>query len=299
MPHFSRLLPAILLAAAPLAAQTSSRKPAPSAPAKVAAADTSITDGGNDDEGVPLGLQYGVTTGALGYSDGRSEQALGAIVRWAPVRWFALSANPSGVHSAFTSTTRSTSRSGLVDLPVQALLSHAFAGVQYAPVLSGGLGVTLPTGDSASGFGSGQFGSDLNLELGFAPAEGSWVSLGGGHSLSGLQSGFSSGSSWGDISGGVSLTDRLSVNAGYGTDLGAVDATVGRSSSVNAGVAWSLMGPTTLNLSAGHGLGGIAPTWSFALGVGTAFPPLAHGGPSPMRKSFGGSGNGNGLGHHP
>ncbi|HET9683557.1 MAG TPA: hypothetical protein VFP15_05600, partial [Gemmatimonadaceae bacterium] len=72
-----QILPAFLLAAAPVAAQTPSSTTTPSADSAQV-----------DDEGVRLGYQFGITSGALGYRDGRTEQALGAIVRWAPVHWF-------------------------------------------------------------------------------------------------------------------------------------------------------------------------------------------------------------------
>ena len=60
----------------------------------------------------------------------------------------------------------------------------------------------------------------------------------------------------------------------------------------------------TLNLSVSHGVSGIAPKWSFAMGVGTAFPYLSHvGGGSTkatLQQTFGGGthglGNGKGTG---
>lgn len=289
-PH--RFLVALLvLSAAPLRAQS----PAPSAT-------TSDTADAVDNEGVRLGLQLGLTTGALGYGDGRSEQALGALVRWAPTRWFALSTSPTAVRSTTppTSGTQSISRSGLVDLPVSASMSHHFGG-RLAPVLTGGLGISLPTGDSTTGFGSGRTGSSVELGVGLTPSQGTWLSVGAGRSLSGVtgQSAFSSGTGWGDISGGLSVSERVSLEAGYDSDLGPLDdPTVGRSTSVSGGVEYAVHGSTMLNVSMAHGLSGVAPEWSIAFGVGTAFPTLGHAETAPLRRAFG-NGSSAGLSHRP
>lgn len=285
MPVSRQLLLALLVAsAAPLAAQEAS-KPQAASPAD-SAQDL-------DDEGVRLGLQFGVTTGALAYRDGRSEQALGAVIRWAPVRWFSLSTTPTAVHSStppITGTTALT-RDGLVDLPVAATLSHHFD-ARLAPTFTGGLGFTLPVGDSATGFGSGRVGTELEIGAGITPSARTWVSVGAGRSLSSVaaQSAFSSGAGWGDLSAGVSVNDRVSLEGGFDTDLGPVDdPTVGHSRSFSGGFGFQVTGPTMLNVSASHGVSGIAPKWSFAVGIGTAFPVLGHASPAPLRKAFGGS----------
>ncbi|MEO8622068.1 MAG: hypothetical protein ABI625_13445 [bacterium] len=36
-------------------------------------------------------LLFGIAGGALSYDGGRSEQALGAVLRWVPTSWFSLS----------------------------------------------------------------------------------------------------------------------------------------------------------------------------------------------------------------
>jgi hypothetical protein len=266
-----------------------------------------------DDEGVPLGLQFGVASGALHYAEGRSEQSLAGMLRWAPVRWFSLSTTPTAVHAStppIAPSNQSATKSGLVDLPVEATLSHAFH-TPYAPTVSGGLGVTLPVGDTLGGFGTGKVGYSTTAALGFAPTDQMWVHLGAGRSLSGLsaQSAFTGANGWGDASAGYSLTDRLGVSGGYSTDLGAVDPTIGRSTSINGGLALALSGPLTLNLTTSHGLSGAAPSWSVAMGVGTAFPYLRHLDSGSLtdllRHAFGGGTHGlgtaagSGRGRHP
>lgn len=306
MSSIRRLLSLSLLVAIPAGAQSAARRPTSSSVRRDTVATSSASDDADstDDEGVRLGFQYGIASGALHYDGGRSEQALGAVLRWAPVRWFSISATPSAVHEsspALLSTLPSVSRSGLVDVPIEAMLTHAFA-LPLAPTVAGGFGVTLPVGDTTGGFSTGKVGSSISGAVGFTPAERVSVHLGAGRSLSdfSVQSAFTNASGWGDASAGFSLTDRLSIEGGYSTDLGAVDSTYGRSTSLNGGVAIALSGPLTLNVNASHGLSGAAPSWGLAIGVGTAFPYLGHlDGGAPiqlLRNTFGGGTHGLGKG---
>jgi hypothetical protein len=262
-------LAALLFAVAPLAAQEN-RTPAP---VTIDSADTEV-----DDEGVRLGLQFGVATGALHYKEGRSEQALGALIRWAPTRWFSLSTTPTGVRveQPIANAVQGPT-SGLTDLPVEATVTHAFSAT-YKPTLSGSFGIMLPLGDTAGGFGTGRVGSSLSVGVGLAPTDRIWTHLGAGRSLSGFtsQSAFTASDGWGDASAGFSVTERYSVSAGFSSDLGSYDATIGRSMSVSGGVDAVVAGATTLHLNASHGLGGAAPTWSVGAAFGTAFPYLNH-----------------------
>jgi hypothetical protein len=291
---FRYQLAALLSAVAPLAAQ---QTPTPT-PVVISSADTDV-----DDEGVRLGLQAGVATGALRYKEGRSEEALGAVIRWAPARWFSLSATPTGVR--VEDPVSNTVRSGLTDLPIEATAAHAFP-VAYKPTLSGSFGIMLPVGDTAGGFGTGRVGSSLSVGLGFAPTERIWTHLGAGRSLSGFttQSAFTSSDAWGDASAGLTVTERYSLSAGFSSDLGSYDPTIGRSTSVNGGVDVAVVGATTLHLNASHGMGGAAPTWSIGMAFGTAFPYLNHlGAGSSTGQTFGGGTHGlgssgaPGLGH--
>ncbi len=295
-----RILPLLLLSlsAARSGAQSPHRN-TPSTPTPASA--DSAADSTNveaDDEGVPLGLQYGVATGALHYGGGRTEQALGVLIRWAPVRWFSLSGTPTVAQVAEASTpTTTTRRSGLTDLPIEAAVSHAFSSTAYKPTLSAALGATLPVGDSATGFGQGRLGYSASVGLGLAPTDEIWLHLGAGRTLSGFspQAAFMSGSAWGDVSTGTSLTERLSVSTGFSSDLGSVDPTLGRSMTVNAGMAFVVNAPTTVHIVLGKGVSGQAPSWSIGLGFGTAFPYLNHLGAdafSQLSRSFGGGSHG-------
>lgn len=281
-----RILPLLLLLPLSIAAgqqtpanRAPAKKPAPAARADTASADNDAEEGA-DDEGVPLGMQFGVATGALSYGGGRHEQGFGVIARWAPRRWIAVSATPSAVRVSMPASGTlqpAVSRTGLTDLPVELTLSHPFA-VQFAPTLSLGLGASLPVGDTASGFGAGQMSYSTSLGLGFAPVEGVWAHIGAGKSLSGVspQAALTTGSGWGDVSAGTSVTDRLSLSAGFSSDLGAVDTTFGRSTSVTGGFAVLVQGHQTVHMNLSRGLSGASPRWSVGLAFGTAFPYLNH-----------------------
>lgn len=275
---------------------------------KIAPAPSTKADTARDDDDDALGrtFLFGLAGGALSYDGGRDEQALGAVLRWVPVRWFSLSATPTSVRARETAvgTLPATTRSGLTDIPVEATFSHRFRGVAWSPSVAASLGVTLPVGDTASGLGAGEVGYAASGGFGFSPAEQLWVHLGAGRSLTrfSVQSAFSSGTAWGDASAGVSLTDRVGASVGYSTDLGVVDAALGRSTSVDGGVSIDVGRAGTVNLTGSHGLTGVAPRWSLGLGIGTAFPYLNHlGGSSPnttLQETFGGGthGLGNGSG---
>lgn len=262
-------------------------------------ADTAADENADVGQGRP-GLQFGVATGGLSYPGGVTEQSLGAVLRWVPVQWLALSATPTGarLHRPATAGSPEASRTGLIDLPVEASVSHAFAG-RLTPTVSAGLGMTLPVGDETTGFGSGAVGYSASLGAGFSPTESVWLHASAGRSLSDLASTYATGSGWADLSGGTSLSEKLSVGAGYSSDFGAYDVTVGRSTSLSGNVAYALRGATTFNLSASHGLGGAAPSWSLVVAIGSAFPYLNHlgaGSAMTLRNTFGGGSQGIGSG---
>lgn len=251
-------------------------------------------------------LEFGAAGGALSYEGGRQEQAIGAVLRWITTPWLSFSATPTAVHVREPSATVVGSvegTTGLVDLPVDATVSHDFK-APWSPGVALALGVSLPLGDTASGFGAGKAGYSASAGLGFSPAERLWVHFGAGRSLTdvAMQSAFASGSGWGDASAGVSLTERFSVSGGFSTDFGGVDSTIGHSTSIDGGLSLVVKGPTTLDINASHGMSGVAPRWSLAIGLGTAFPYLTHvGAGSPidaLRGTFGGGphGLGNGSG---
>jgi hypothetical protein len=258
---------------------TSAQTKAPTS--KRAAPATTVADTSDDaDDPEEPRLQYGVAGGALQYDAGRSEQALGVVFRWLPVRYLSLSITPTTVRvrePGLTATSADVVRSGLTDMPAEATLSKSFAGA-LSPSASASFGVSLPVGDTASGLGSGEVGYSISGGIGLVPAEHVSLYVGAGRSLTrfSTQAAFSSGTGWGDASLGYEMNDRVSVSGGLSTDLGAVDSTLGRSRSLDGGASFVVGGSRTLNLNISHGVSGSAPSWSMALGFGTAFPYLNH-----------------------
>jgi len=294
MPSIRIYLSAFTLFSAPLAAQS----------AKLESLPPAATPRTDEEDARPSPVQVGVAGGALSYAGGREEQALGAVVRWVAAPWLSLSATPTAVHVREPSTLAVGTyqgASGVVDLPLDATVEHGFGGA-WSPDVAVALGVSLPVGDTATGFGAGKVGYSASAGLGFSPTSRVWVHLGAGRSLTdvAMQSAFSNGSGWGDASAGVSVTDRFGVNGGYSTDLGAIDSTFGHSRALNGGFSYVVRGPTTLNVSASRGVSGLAPKWSLAIGFGTAFPYLNHvGAGSPLgtlSDAFGGGTHGLGGG---
>ena len=306
------LLIALALNAWSASAQTKTAAPStkPRVAAPVAVADTS--DDADDPE--EPRLQYGVAVGALHYDAGRDEQALGMVFRWLPVQYLSLSMSPTSVRArepGLTATSADVVRSGLTDMPVEATLSKNLAGAM-SPSASASFGVSLPIGDTASGLGSGEVGYSISGGIGLVPAKHLSLNVGAGRSLTrfSTQAAFSSGTGWGDANLGYEINDRMSVSGGISSDLGAVDSTLGRSRSFDGGASFVVGGSRTLNVNVSHGVSGSAPSWSMAVGFGTAFPYLNHVGArsadATLTNTFGGgthglpnggnSGNSNGKG---
>lgn len=253
---------------------------APSTKRRAAAAVVVADTPDDSDDPEEPRLQYGVAAGALQYEAGRSEQALGVVFRWLPVRYLSLSITPTTVRArepGLTATSGDVVRSGLTDMPVEATLSRSFAHAM-SPSISASLGASLPVGDTASGLGSGEMGYSMSGGIGLVPARQFSLYVGAGRSLTrfSTQAAFSSGTGWGDASLGYALNERMSVSGGVSSDVGAVDSTLGRSRSLDGGASFVVGGSRTLNVNVSHGVSGSAPSWSMAIGFGTAFPYLNH-----------------------
>ena len=109
---------------------------------------------------------WGLVGGAAGLRSDASQQAASALFEYKPVTWLTLSANPSADRVTVPSTTGggSVSSIGPTDLPLGIAASHEIPHAPLSPTLGAGLELSLSTGNSSTGLGSGQTG--LAGELG-------------------------------------------------------------------------------------------------------------------------------------
>jgi hypothetical protein len=249
-------------------------------------------------------VESGMTAGSLRYRGGRAEEAASALIRLRLSHAWSASIEPTVAHATEPATASVT---GLTDMPVAVEFEHTFAGL-LAPTFDLSFGATLPVGSTTTGFGTGMLGTSFDLGAGLSPLEKLSVYATAGHALSSVaaQSAFNGGASgWGDVGTAFQATERVSLNGGYSTDLGAVDSTYGRGRSVSAGLSYAVAGPFALNLETSRGLSGATPEWSAVIGIGSAFGSLD--GARALRTAFGGgrhglkksgSSSGRGRGHH-
>jgi hypothetical protein len=239
-------------------------------------------------------IMSGVTAGGLRYAGGRTEDAASALLKLRLPHGWAISMEPTFARATEPAATGggSVSNSGLTDIPVGLAFEHAFGGL-LEPSLELALGATLPVGDTLTGFGTGTLGSSIGIGGGISPLENLGLYASAGHTLSSFaaQSALNGGGSgWGDIGASYQAGERVSVLAGFSTDLGAVDTTFGRGRSVSAGLSYNVAGPFALNIQTSRGISGATPQWSAVIGIGTAFGSLD--GARELRTAFGGGRHG-------
>lgn len=271
------LVAALALGPAMLDAQSATPGPADSTPAAGASASA---DAGID--ATPK-VTYGATAGALGLSDGRTQTGVTAVLRWHPGAGFALGMTPAFAQSIYPSSLGGGSTSGLTDLPLELSYDHSF----HSTTLGVGFGVSLPVGDTATGFGSGSVGYSVNVGASFQPTDRISVYAGAGrpltdYALSGALGG--SNATWGDLEGSYQFTSRVGGTLGFDGDLASSDS-LGAARTLAGGVSIAVAGPLTLTANAAHGISGPAASWQFSLGIGTDFAGLQSlGSSSPVQR---------------
>ena len=239
-------------------------------------------------------IATGVTVGSLRYAGGRTEDAASALLKFRLSQGWSASVEPTFARATEPAAGlyAASSNSGLTDLPLSLEYERGFAG-RFTPSIGLSFAATLPVGNAATGFGTGTVGTALGLGAGIAASDNLGVYASAGRTLSSVaaQSAFNGGASgWGDLAANYQMGARVSLLAGYSTDLGAADSTYGRGSSASAGIAYALAGPFSLNVETSHGLSGATPQWSAVIGIGTAFGSLD--GARQLRSAFGGGRHG-------
>src|SRR5260221_2206684 len=195
--------------------------------------DSTAADSTSDDEEEPARtITTGVSFGGLSYDGGRSERATSAIVRWRALPWLSIGVTPTVAHSTQPSVTaarQTTTASGLTDIPVEIGADHTFD-VALSPSLSFGVGITLPVGDTASGFGAGSVGSSITLGGGLSLTDKLGVHASAGRSLTDftIQSSFHRTSSeYREAGLSFQARGRFSITAGVERDIRYVDSALG------------------------------------------------------------------------
>jgi len=216
------------------------------------------------------GLTYGVTGGAMSFPDGRTQQSFGAVVRLHLFDGLAIAATPAAARVQFPAAIGGTAH-GMTDLPVDVNYDH---GIPRTPLSIGAtLAASIPVGDTASGFGSGQMGYSVSGGLNLEANDRLSFHVGAGRPLSdfSFQSALGgSTSTWGDAEINYQLSDRVGASINLDGDFASADS-IGPSRAMGAGLSIALLGSTTLTISASHRLSGGAASWTTAIGLGTDF----------------------------
>lgn len=276
---------AAALAAAPLALSAQSA----STPADTSSAHSASKSGDASAGDATPTVTYGATAGTLSLSDGRTQRGVTAVVRWHPLAGLALGVTPAFAQSSYPASLGGGSASGLTDLPVELSYDHAFSG-SLPTTLGLSFGVSLPVGDTATGFGSGTVGYSVDGGASFQPMDKLSLHVGAGRSLTDYSfSGALGGSNaaWGDLEGSYQFTDRVGGTLGLDGDLTSGDS-LGAARTLVGGVSYAVAGPLTLTVNAAHGISGPAASWQFAVGIGTDFAGLQSlGSSSPVQRIVG------------
>ena len=209
-------------------------------------------------------LATGVTFGAMRFRSGRTEVAVSATLQYSPRSWLSFSATPGYGHTSLGRF----SANGPTDLPLSVGASHSIAGLAWSPSISGSVYTALSLGDTSSlGVGRTAMGASASLsawateQLNLAIGASRPISADAGNGAVNLEAAYSMG--------------KVTPNVGLSSELGRADSSATLARSIAAGVAFSVAGPLTLTLDGSHGLTTGAPSWTFSIGVGTAFAGLS------------------------
>ena len=245
----------------------------------------------------PIHWSFGVAAGQLKFPDGSSESALGGTIAARAWDWLDLSVNPTyawvrsaPVPGGSPAQQQGRSANGVTDLPLTIGVSHDIPG-PWSPSVGLSLGITLPTGDTAT-VGSGSTGVGVNLNVGFAPTDNFSFDIAAGRSISdnGYSAGFASSSPTSLALSTLVKAGTISVGLSLSGDVGAASSGFESAQSLAAGVAIPVGRGMSLNFDGSAGLTPGAPTWAFAVGIGTTASGIVAATVAPyqrLRRAFG------------
>lgn len=253
----------------------------------------------------PLAAQVtaGATGGAVRLGSGATQSAFTGILQVQPSDWLTLSAAPAAVHLSQTISGTTYTSSGLGDLPIAAAADHTFDGAR-ALELGAALTLSLPTGNSACGLGTGTTGLGGDIGLGAAVAPKLHLALDASRAIVG-----SDGTSALSPSEATSLsadaelqfTPKWAGSVSLSGDFGTADSSQALERALGLGERYTIAGNLALVVDTRFGLSSGSSPWAFSIGLGTAF-----GGTNPVSGDYsskriaralaGGSGRGQGKG---
>jgi hypothetical protein len=220
------------------------------------------------------GVTYGLSGGAATLNDRQRDRVVTGVLSWQARPWLGFSLTPGYIHAEQDSAGVTFTSSGLGDLPVSADLSYSFDDAPWSPDVGTSLTVTLPTGLSRCGLGTGTTGMGLDLGVGVQPIDPLHFAVSTSRDLSGVAA-----TSVLDPPHATALsfeasydfTPRWSAGLSFGGDFGTPDSGETLPRSIGGGTTIHIHGPIAVALSGSHGLTTGSPRWALTIGIGTAF----------------------------
>jgi hypothetical protein len=258
---------------------------------------------GQDSTSAGAGLLAGIAFGAAKITTARTERALSGALAYQPRAWLTFSVTPTFVRATDDSAGTRLSSTGLGDLPLGVAVQQDLPG-DWSPNIGASLSVTLPTGSTRCGLGSGETGVGLDLGAGVSPLDPLHVSVGASRGLSGLssQSALTAPKATSlSMDASVDLAERWTASLSFSGDFGQADSTQALSRALGFGASHSLGKRLAVTLDGSAGLTAGSPRWALSLGIGTTFSGISPVGASTpfrrLRRTFvGGVGRGSGHG---
>lgn len=230
---------------------------------------------------------WGLIGGAAGLRSDASQQAASALFEYKPVTWLTLSANPSADRVTVPSTTGggSVSSTGPTDLPLGIAANHEIPHAPLSLTLGAGLELSLPTGNSSNGLGSGQTGFAGELGAGISPTDNLSLDLNLWHPFAGdgINGAIDAPRATSiDLEAGYDWNERFTTSIGYSTDVGPADSGAVLPQAIAAGFVVALAKPLALTVNGARGITSGAPRWLVSVGIGTAFSGINPVGPNSL-----------------
>lgn len=219
-------------------------------------------------------VTYGVSAGAATLNDQQKDRVFTAAFQWQARSWLGFSVAPGYIHAENDSSGIPFTSNGFGDLPVAADFSYGFDDAPWSPDLGSSLTITLPTGLTRCGLGTGTTGLGLDLGVGVQPIDPLHMAVSTSRDLTGTAA-----ASILDPPHATSLafeatydvSPRVTAGLSFGGDFGTPDSGETLPRTIGGGTTIHLAGPLALAISGSHSLTGGTPRWALTVGIGTAF----------------------------